>query len=118
MTAPLSRSATSHAPAETSLGSGGVPGAATMPQLLSASPPTGLGGTASGMGASPAWGTSDESTAGGGFSLYGQLVGPAFGPGLGSANTGGTPSATGPAITKTAAARHDAERKKLIVSAE
>ena len=65
MTAPLSRSATSHASAETSPGGGGVLGAAMMSQLLSASPPTGFGGTGSGSGGSPAVGTSEESTAGG-----------------------------------------------------
>ena len=69
MTAPLSKSATNHASAETSFGSGGVSGAATMPQPASASPPTGLGGTASGIGGSPALGTSEESTAGGVFTL-------------------------------------------------
>src|ERR1700751_5049661 len=89
-----------------------------MPQLPSASPPTGLGGTASGIGGSPAWGTSDESTAVGVDTLYGQLGGPALGPGLGSADARGRSSAAGAAIMKTAAARHDAERKKLIVSAE
>src|SRR5439155_8903650 len=65
MTAPLSRSATSQASAEMSSGTGGVLGAATMPQLPSALPPIGLGGNASGIGGSPALGTSDESTAGG-----------------------------------------------------
>src|ERR1700753_998991 len=109
MTGALSRSATSHGWAETSFGSGGVAGAAMMPQLPSASPPTGLGGTASGIGESPAWGTSDESTAGGVVTLYGQLAGPALGPGLGSADARGRPIAAGAATMKTAAARHDAE---------
>src|SRR6201998_202123 len=114
MTAPLSRSATSHASAETSPGGGGVFGAATTPQPPSASPPTGLGGTASGIGGSPAIGTSEESTAGGVDSRYGQFGGPAFGPGLGSANAVGRPSPrldVGGATLRTAAARHDAERR-------
>jgi hypothetical protein len=81
-----------------------------MPQLPSASPPTGFAGTASGIGESPAWGTSDESTAGGVVTLYGQVAGPAFGPGLGSATAAGSP--TGAASVKNAAARHDAARKK------
>src|ERR1700733_2278157 len=104
ITAPLSRSATSHASAETSFGNGGVPGAAIIPQSPSASPPTGFAGTASGSGGSPARGTSDESTAGGVVTLYGQLAGPALGPGLGSATAAGSP--TGTASVKTAAARH------------
>src|SRR5271156_1675136 len=110
MTAPLSRSATSQASAEMSFGSGGVPGAATMPQLASASPPTGFGGTASGIGGSPAWGTSDESTAGGVVTLYGQFAGPALGPGPGSATAAGSPARA--SRGKPAAARHDAARKK------
>src|SRR6516225_7041691 len=118
ITAPLSRSATSQASADTSFGSGGVLGAATTPQLPSASPPTGLAGTARGIGGSPAVGTSEESTAGGVDTLYGQFGRPASGPGLGSANAVGRPGAIGAASTKTAAARHDAERKKVIVSAE
>src|ERR1700739_3882339 len=85
MTAPLSRSATSHGSAETSPASAAVPGATTTPQLPSASPPTGFGGTARGIGGSPAVGTSEESTAGGVETLYGQPGGPALGPGLGSA---------------------------------
>src|ERR1700757_3925303 len=113
ITAPLSRSATSQASAETSFGTGGVLGAVTTPQLPSASPPTGFAGTANGIGGAPAVGTSEESTAGGVDSLYGQLGVPAAGPGLGSANAigrPGPPAATaGPAIIKTAAARHDAE---------
>src|ERR1700676_5223750 len=99
MTAPLSRSATSQASADTLPGSGGVPGAATMPQPLSASPPTGLGGTARGICGSPAAGTSEESTAGGVFTSYGQFGGPAFG--AGSANATG--AAIGAAAIKTAA---------------
>jgi hypothetical protein len=89
-----------------------------MPQLPSASPPTGFAGTARGIGGSPAVGASEESTAGGVDTLYGQAGGPALGPGLGSANAIGAAIATGAAIIKTAAARHDAERKKVIVSAE
>jgi hypothetical protein len=85
-----------------------------MPQLPSASPPTGFGGTASGSGGSPAWGTSEESTAGGVDTLNGQAGGPALAPGVGSAIT----VAAGPATTKTDATRHDAERRKLIVCAE
>jgi hypothetical protein len=42
--------------------------------------------------------------------LYGQLAGPALGPGLGSATAAGSP--TGTASVKTAAARHDAAREK------
>src|SRR5438128_119900 len=79
-TAPLSRSATSQASAETSPGRAAVSGAATTPQPLSAVPPTGFGGTASGSGGSPALGTSEESTAGGVFTWYGQFAGPALGP--------------------------------------
>ena len=65
MMSPVSRSATTHASAETSSGTGGVPGAVMMPQPDSASPPSGLAGTGSGGGGSPASGTSEESTAGG-----------------------------------------------------
>nr|AAA17325.1 L308_C1_151 [Mycobacterium leprae] len=122
MTAPLFRSATSHASAERSPGTGGVSGAVTIPQLFSAAPPTGLGGTASGIGGLPVWGTSDESTAGGVDTWYGHVAGPALGPAFGSACPTGTAvgrsSATGPTIAKTAAARHAVERKKDIVCAE
>ena len=97
MTAPLSRSATSHASAETSPGTGGVPGAAMMPQLPSASPPTGFGGTASGIGGSPACGTSDESTAGGVVTLYGQVAGTGIRPGAGLGVRGGQPEHPGAA---------------------
>ena len=89
-----------------------------MPQPDSASPPTGFAGTASGIGGSPACGTSDESTAGGVFTWYGQLGGPALGPGLGSAAALGMPNATGAATNKRAAARQDAERKKLMLRAD
>ena len=74
MTSPESRSATSQASADTSLGSG-VPAATMTPHPLRASPPTGLAGTGSGWGGSPAVGTSDESTAGGVDTRYGQLLG-------------------------------------------
>ena len=65
MTSPLSMSASTQASAETSPGSGGAPAATITPQLPSASPPTGVAGTARGCGGSPAVGTSEESTAGG-----------------------------------------------------
>jgi hypothetical protein len=55
-------------------GTGGVPDAVITPQPDSASPPTGLAGTASGWGGSPAVGTSDESTAGGVLTWYGQAA--------------------------------------------
>ncbi len=78
MTSPVSRSATNQASAEMSPGTGGVPGAVTRPQLPRASPPTGLAGTGSGAGAgSPGLGTSEASTAGGVFTLYGQASGSA-----------------------------------------
>src|SRR6201996_9489616 len=119
MTAPLSRSATNHASAETSPGSGGVSGAATTPQLPSASPPTGLAGTASGIDESfPAVGASEESTAAGVFTLYGQFAGAALGPAPGSAVAAGTADRAGAATRKIAAARHDAERKTIIVCAQ
>jgi hypothetical protein len=92
-----------------------VLGAVTMSQLLSASPPTGFGGTGSGSGGSPAVGTSEESTAFGVDTLYGQVGGPALGPGVGSASAAGRP---GPATRKATATRHDAERMKLIVCAD
>src|SRR6185312_2304852 len=60
MMAPLSRSATTQASAETSPGTGGVPTAVTTPQPPSALPPIGDGGTGSGNGGSPACGTSEE----------------------------------------------------------
>ncbi len=112
ITAPLSRSATSQASAETSPGAGALPGAVMMPQPPSALPPTGVGGTTSGSGGSPAAGTSDESTAGGVDTLYGHAAGAAL----------GSPAAVGRPIpvptANTAAARHDTERKKAIVCAE
>ncbi|GAB4602624.1 hypothetical protein MOKP58_33490 [Mycobacterium avium subsp. hominissuis] len=90
-------------------------GAATMPQLPRASPPTGLAGTASGIGGSPAVGTSDESTAGGVFTLYGQFAGAALGSAPGSARPSGdaVPETAGAAARKSAAARHDAERTRV-----
>ncbi len=66
-------------------GDRGVPGAAMMPQPPRAVPPTGVEGTASGSGGSPAVGTSEESTAGGVLILYGQLGAPGFASALGSA---------------------------------
>src|SRR5271156_1534116 len=98
MIAPLSRSATSQASAEMSLGTGGVSAAVTTPQPPSALPPIGDAGTGSGRGGSPACGTSDESTAGGVATLYGQASCPA-------------PSAAGAATMKAAATRHDTVRK-------
>src|SRR5579884_4239508 len=113
ITAPLSRSATSQASAEMSPGTGGVSGAVTTPQPPSALPPTGELGTGSGAGGSPALGTSEESTAGGVATLYRQASVPAAGPALGSAAATGRPSTVG--ATKSAAARHDAGRRKAIV---
>ncbi|GAA2786849.1 hypothetical protein GCM10010533_26790 [Mycolicibacterium pallens] len=52
-----------------------MPGATITPQPASASPPTGLAGTARGCGGSPAFGTSEESTAGGVVTRYGQVLG-------------------------------------------
>ena len=116
MTSPVSRSATSHASAEMSLGSGGVPGAATTPQPASALPPSGLAGTGSGSGGSPTAGTSDESTAGGVVTRYGQL--PVSGAALGSAPateaaiTAGTPTIAAAAAEHSR--RRDAARKIAI----
>src|SRR5437588_345503 len=73
MIAPLSRSATTQASAEMSPGTGGVLAAAMTPQPPSALPPIGEVGTCSGSGGSPAWGTSEESTAGGVDTLYRQV---------------------------------------------
>ena len=99
MTSPVSRSATSHASAETSLGSGGVPGAVTTPQPESASPPIGLAGTGSGAGgSSPGLGTSDASMAGGVASRYGQAP-------VSGAASGWALATAGQAIRKRAAAR-------------
>src|SRR6478752_10008420 len=72
MMSPVSRSATTHASAEMSSGTGGVPGAVMIPHPDSASPPSGLAGTGSGAGGSPDSGTSEESTAGGVTTRYGQ----------------------------------------------
>ncbi|OBJ72223.1 hypothetical protein A5627_01895 [Mycobacterium colombiense] len=71
-------------------------------------------------------GASDESTAFGVFTLYGQSGGAAFGSAPGSACASGVPSGkvagvanvTGAAIRKSAAARHDAERNRVIVCAQ
>ena len=75
MMSPVSRSATNHDSAEMSSGTGGVPAATITPQPDSASPPTGFAGTGSGCGGSPASGTSEESTAGGVVTRYGQVLG-------------------------------------------
>src|ERR1700722_7465514 len=104
--APLSRSATTQASAETSLGTGGVPAAVTTPQPPRELPPIGEGGTGSGNGGSPACGTSEEATAGGGATLNGQRSCTT----AGSANAVGMPSSAGAVSMKPAAARHDAER--------
>src|SRR5271165_6618834 len=106
MIAPLSKSATSQASAETSPGTGGVSAAVTTPQPPSALPPIGDAGTGSGSGGSPACGTSDEST-GGVATLYGQVSCPAP-PALGSAIATGIPSTAGTATIKAVATRHDA----------
>jgi hypothetical protein len=82
-----------------SLGTGGVSGAVMMPQPESASPPMVFVGTGSGSGGSPAFGTSDESTAGGVVTLNGQSGG--GGAGAGAAT--GSAVAVG-AITKAGAA--------------
>jgi hypothetical protein len=83
------------------------------PQPESASPPSGVAGTGSGCGGSPAFGTSDESTAGGVVTRYGQGSGAALGSALATA---------GPAIKRraaaSAAARADAVRKFAIVTAD
>ncbi len=120
MTSPVSRSATSHASAETSSGIGGVPGAVTTPQPDSASPPSGVAGTGSGAGGSPAVGTSDESTAGGVATRYGQAF--ASGAASGSALAVGMPTSSGPASIASAATWHNARvrniREFAIVSAD
>src|SRR6478609_3089741 len=115
MMSPVSRSATTHASAEMSPGTGGVPGAVMMPQPESASPPSGLAGTGTGAGGSPASGTSEESTAGGVASRYGHTApsGAAFGSAV---------ATTGLAARKRAAAstaaRGNALRIFAIVSAD
>src|SRR6185369_13006810 len=93
MMSPVSRSATTHASAEMSLGTGGVPGAVMMPQPDSASPPSGEAGTGNGCGGSPAVGTSEESTAGGVVTRYGQVF--ASGAACGSAAATGMPTNAG-----------------------
>ena len=105
MTSPLSRSASSHASAEMSLGSGGVPGAAITPQPDSAGPPSGLAGTGRGRGGSPAVGISDVSTAGGVVTRYGQV--PASGAALGSALASAGPITAGTPTNAAAAAEHN-----------
>ncbi len=105
--APLSRSATTQASAETSPGTGGVFAAVTTPQPPRELPPIGEGGTGSGNGGSPACGTSEESTAGGVATLNGHRSCTT----AGSANAAGMPSSAGAVSMKPAAARHDALRK-------
>ena len=102
MMSPLSRSATSHASAEMSLGTGGVPAAVMTPHPASASPPTGSAGTASGWGGSPAVGTSDASTAGGVLTWYGQaaLSGEATGSAFASAGLTAKKSAAARAVAR------------------
>ena len=103
MTSPLSRSAISHASAEMSLGSGGVPGAAMTPQPDSALPPSGLAGTGRGSRRITGGGTSDESTAGGVVTRYGQV--PASGAALGSAPATGGPITAGTPTNAAASGR-------------
>ena len=111
MMSPVSRSATTHASAETSSGTGGVPGAVMMPQPDSASPPSGLAGTGSGAGGSPAVGTSEESTAGGVDSRYGQTRGVGrrvrLGSSDGHADERGAASMAAAATRETARVRED-----------
>ena len=102
MTSPESMSATSQASAETSSGTGPVLAATITPQPLSASPPTGFAGTGIGCGGSPAVGTSEESTAGGVETRYGQL---SPGPGSGSAQATAGAAATLSVTAKRAAHR-------------
>jgi hypothetical protein len=73
------------------------------PHPLSASPPTGLAGTANGCGGSPALGTSEASTAGGVDTLYGQLLGSVAGAGSATAIAGAP--AMNSAVATTAARR-------------
>ena len=69
------RSATIHAVAEMSDGTGGAPSGSTKSQLPSAGPPTGSAGTGSGAGAATPGGSASEvSTAGGGLWRCGQPV--------------------------------------------
>src|SRR6476646_4805781 len=115
MMSPVSRSATTHASAEMSSGTGGISGAVMIPHPDSASPPSGLAGTGSGAGGSPASGTSEESTAGGVDSRYGhaEASGAAFGSAI---------AVAGPATRKnaaaSAAARENTIRRFAIVSAD
>src|SRR5215470_11609670 len=111
MMSPVSRSATTHASAEMSSGAGGVPGAVMMPQPDSASPPSGLAGTGSGAGGSPACGTSDESTAGGVDSRYGQTA--PSGAAFGSAVATGMPMSAGAATMAAAATREKARVENI-----
>src|SRR6185437_664627 len=111
MMSPVSRSATSHASADMSLGTGAVPGAVMMPQPDSASPPSGLAGTGSGAGGSPASGTSEESTAGGVDCRYGHTA--ASGAAFGSADAVGVPTSAGAAIMASAATSERARVEKI-----
>ncbi len=101
-------------------GKGGVRGAVMMPQPDSASPPSGLAGTGSGAGGSPAFGTSEESTAGGVDSRYGQVAAP--GAAFGSAVATGMPTSAGRASMADPATRAKARvenmREVAIVSAD
>src|SRR3984957_16848603 len=111
MMSPVSRSATTHASADTSSGTGAVPGAVMIPQPESASPPSGFGGTASGAGGSPVSGTSEESTAGGVDSRYGQVA--ASGAAFGSAFATGTPTSAGATSMPHAATREKARVENI-----
>src|SRR5260221_433767 len=102
-------------------GRGGGRGAGWGPAPPGGFPRGGAAGPPNGGGKSPAAGPSDESTAGGVVTRYGQFaappasaVGSAFA--VGRATTPASPG--GPATMKTAAARHDAERRKNIVCAD
>ena len=96
-------------------GTGGVPGAAMMPQPDSASPPSGLVGTGSGAGGSPASGTSEESTAGGVASRYGHVAASGAAFGSAAATAGLT---TRKRAAASAAARVYPTRNFAIVSAD
>ena len=79
------------------------------PHPLSASPPTAEAGTGRGWGGSPAVGTSEESTAGGVETLYGQLLG--SGPAAGSAE-----ARTGEPTMKRVAVKAAARRSLVIIT--
>ena len=86
-------------------------GRGTMPQPASASPPSGLAGTGSGCGGSPALGTSEESTAGGVDTRYGHAF--TSGAAFGSAAATGTPTSAGAASIASAATWHKARRGSI-----